>query len=126
MMGVKVSSLALGISWILRIGVTISLALESAGLLLYYIQTGDSSLDLSSSWQFKGGNFFNFASSTVTAIGAAPNPLHIMSLGVMVLMLTPYVRVVAGVIYYGVQKDWKYVGITLFVLGVITTGLAVL
>jgi uncharacterized membrane protein len=60
------------------------------------------------------------------AIGAAPSPLNIMSLGIMTLMLTPYVRVVAGVIYYGVQKDWKYVGITLFVLAVITTGLVVL
>jgi uncharacterized membrane protein len=125
-MSVKVSSLSLGISWILRVGVTVSLALELAGVLLNYIQTGNQSLDLSTAWQFKGGNFFDFASSTVTSIGAAPNPLHIMSLGVMVLMLTPYVRVVAGVIYYGVQEDWKYVGITLFVLAVITTGLAVL
>lgn len=125
-MSVKVSSLSLGISWILRIGVTVSLALESAGVLLNYIQTGNQSLDLSAAWQFKGGNFFDFATSTVRAIGAAPSPLDIMSLGIMTLMLTPYVRVIAGVVYYGVQKDWKYVGITLFVLTVITTGLVVL
>jgi uncharacterized membrane protein len=125
-MSVRVSSLSLGISWILRVGVTLSLALESAGVLLNYIQTGNQSLDLSPVWQFKGGNFFDFATSTVMAIGAAPSPLNIMSLGVMTLMLTPYVRVVAGVIYYGVEKDWKYVGITLFVLAVITTGLVVL
>jgi uncharacterized membrane protein len=125
-MSVRVSSLSLGISWILRVGVTLSLALESAGVFLNYIQTGNQSLDLSPVWQFKGGNFFDFATSTVTAIGAAPSPLNIMSLGVMLLMLTPYVRVVAGVIYYGVQRDWKYVGITLFVLAVITTGLVVL
>lgn len=125
-MSMKVSSLSLGISWILRIGVTVSLALELAGVLLYTIQTGNQSLDLSTEWQFKGGNFFNFASSTVTAVGTTLSPLNIMSLGVMILMLTPYVRVVAGVIYYGVQKDWRYVGITLFVLAVITTGLVVL
>jgi len=125
-MGMKVSSLSLGISWILRVGVTVSLALELAGVILYTIQTGNQSLDLSAAWQFKGGNFFDFASTTVTSIGSSLSPLNVMSLGVMILMLTPYVRVVAGVIYYGVQKDWKYVGITLFVLAVITTGLAVL
>ena len=125
-MSVKVSSLSLGISWILRVGVTVSLALELAGVLLYYIQTGNQSLDLSAAWQFKGGNFFDFAASTVKAIGPSPSPLNIMSLGVMTLMLTPYVRVVAGVIYSGVQEDWRYVGITLFVLAVITTGLVVL
>lgn len=125
-MSVRVSSLSLGISWILRVGVTLSLALESAGVLLYYIQTGNQSLDLSASWQFNGGNFFDFATSTVMAIGAAPSSLSIMSLGIMTLMLTPYARVVAGVIYYGVQKDWKYLAITLFVLAVITAGLVVL
>jgi len=125
-MGMKVSSLSLGISWILRVGVTVSLALELAGVILYTIQTGNQSLDLSAAWQFKGGNFFDFASTTVTSIGSSLSPLNVMSLGVMILMLTPYVRVVAGVIYYGVQKDWRYVGITLFVLAVITTGLAVL
>jgi len=125
-MGMKVSSLSLGISWILRVGVTVSLVLELAGVLLYTIQTGNQSLDLSSAWQFKGGNFFNFTSSTVTAIGTTLSPLNIMSLGVMILMLTPYMRVVAGVIYYAVQRDWKYVLITLFVLAVITTGLVVL
>jgi uncharacterized membrane protein len=125
-MSMKVSSLSLGISWILRVGVTVSLVLESAGVLLDYIQTGNSSLDLSAVWQFKGGNFFDFTASTIRALGATPSPLNIMSLGVMTLMLTPYARVVAGVIYYGVQKDWKYVGITLFVLAVITTGLVVL
>ena len=125
-MGMKISSLSLGISWILRIGVTVSLVLELAGVILYTIQTGSQSLDLSAAWQFKGGNFFDFASTTVTSIGSNLSPLNVMSLGVMILMLTPYVRVVAGVIYYGVQKDWRYVGITLFVLAVITTGLAVL
>jgi len=125
-MGMKVSSLSLGISWILRVGVTVSLVLELAGVLLYTIQTGNQSLDLSVSWQFKGGNFFNFASSTVTATRTTLSPLSVMSLGVMILMLTPYVRVVAGVIYYAVQRDWKYVWITLFVLAVITTGLVVL
>ena len=125
-MGMKVSSLSLGISWILRVGVTVSLVLELAGVLLYTIQTGNQSLDLSAAWQFKGGDFFNFTSSTVMAIGTAISPLNVMSLGVMILMLTPYVRVVAGVVYYAVQRDWKYVWITLFVLAVITTGLVVL
>jgi len=122
----RASSLSLGISWILRVGVTISLVLETTGMLLYYFQTGNQSLDLSSAWQFKGGNFFDFASRTLSSLGTTSSALSVMSLGIMTLMLTPYVRVLAGVAYYSLQKDWKYVGITLFVLAVITVGLVVL
>ena len=124
-MSVKVNSLALGISWILRIGVLTSLTLETAGVLWNYVQTGDQSLNLTGTWQFTGGNFFDFASRTFGSM-SNPNPLSVISLGIAVLMLTPYLRVIAGVIYYIVQRDWKYVGFTLFVLGVITAGLVLL
>ena len=115
--------LQLGISWILRIGVILSLVLESAGLILNYLYTGDSSLNLSPKWLAGGENFFGFASSTLGSFFSGANPVSIVALGVAVLVFTPYARVIAAVFYYAVEKDWKYVGITLLVLAVITYGL---
>jgi len=47
-----------------------------------------------------------------------------MTAGIMVLILTPYIRVIASVIYFGWEKNFKYVLITLFVLVVVTLSLA--
>jgi uncharacterized membrane protein len=41
-------------------------------------------------------------------------------------MFTPYFRVVASVVYYSVERDWKYVAITFFVFLVITYALVIL
>jgi uncharacterized membrane protein len=115
-----------GISWILRAGVGASLFLESLGILLNYVRTGESSLVLAPSWIAGGGTFFGFASNSITSVLSGATPLGIMALGVAVLMLTPYARIIAAVIYYAVEKDWKYVGITFFVFLVITFGLVLL
>ena len=120
------SALHSGIGWILRVGVALSLVLESAGLLLSFAQTGDSSLSLSQEWLAGGGNFFGFTSSTLAAASQGVGPVTITALGVIVLLLTPYVRVLAAIAYYAIQKDWKYAAITLFVFAVITLGLSVL
>lgn len=115
-----------GIGWILRAGVAISLVLESLGILLNYLRTGDAAVTLSSSWLAGGGNFFGFAARTVGSLSSSLSPVGISALGVIVLMLTPYARIIAAVVYYGLEKDWKYVSITLFVFSVITVGLVVL
>ena len=118
--------LQLGIGWILRVGVVLSLVLETAGLALNYAYTGDSSLNLSSSWVAGGGNFFEFASSTIVSFFSAAGPVNIVALGVTVLVLTPYARVVAAMIYYSYVRDWRYVVITFLVFAVITVGMLVL
>ncbi len=46
-----------------------------------------------------------------------------MTAGVIVLMLTPYLRVVLSAAYFAWEKDAKYVLITLFVLIVLTLSL---
>ena len=49
--------------------------------------------------------------------------MEVLGLGIVVLMLTPYVRVVASVLYFGLAKNPKYLLITLFVLLVLTASL---
>ncbi len=121
------TTLQVGISWILRAGVGLSLALETLGIMLNYLQTGESSLTVpSAAWLAKGGNFFGFASTSVGSVFSGASPAGITALGVSVLMLTPYSRIIAALIYYTLERDWKYVYITFFVFLVITLGLAFL
>ena len=126
-MSARPLSLQLGISWILRVGVVASVILEGAGIALGYAQTGAANLCLSGpaceSWRVPGGNFFDFAYSTVTSLGAGLTAGSLVSLGIVTLMFTPYFRVLAAVGYYGVERDWKYVAITAAVLAIITAAL---
>ncbi len=128
-MSVGSSSLQTGISWILRVGVLISVVFEVSGLLLDYAQTGSASLCLSGPscdvWRVAGGNFFDFAYSSVGSALVGLRPVDLVSLGIVSLMFTPYFRVVAAVVYYAVERDWKYVLITSFVTALITTALLV-
>ena len=103
----------------------LSVAFEASGLLLNYAQTGSSSLGFSSQsiWRVKGGNFFDFVTSTAGSAVAGVTALELVSIGIVILMLTPYFRIIAAVVYYTVERDWKYVAITLFVFSVITSAL---
>jgi uncharacterized membrane protein len=123
----RASILQVSISWILRAGVALSMVLESLGILLNYLQTGQTSLVVpSADWLAKGGNLFGFVSTSVASVVSGPSPSGVTALGVAVLMLTPYARIIAGIIYYTLDRDWNYVGITLVVFSVITFGLIVL
>ena len=107
--------------------VLLSLTLESAGLFLRYIQTGESSviLDPLSGWRITDGNFFAFASTTFARFLNGPDSLSILGLGIAVLILTPYVRIMAAVVYYAIERDVKYFTITASVLTLITAALLV-
>jgi uncharacterized membrane protein len=118
--------LQLGISWILRVGVVLSVIFEAAGLLLNYVQTGSSSFAFGGTWRVAGGNFFDFTLATVRSLVSGVNPVELVSLGIITLMFTPYFRVIASMVYYCVEKDWKYVAITSFVFLVITYALVML
>lgn len=50
------------------------------------------------------------------------NPLCIIETGVLILLLIPFFRVVAGGAMFVSRKDWKYVAISTFVLGVLLFG----
>jgi len=105
--------------------VILSVIFEASGLLLNYLQTGSSSLGFTdqSIWRVGGGNFFDFAYSTAISAVASVTAVELVSLGIVTLMFTPYFRVIAAVFYYSIEKDWKYVAITVFVFAVITAAL---
>jgi len=109
------------LSYILIAGVAISLVLEVTGLLIYYSQTGSLAFDYSNQWELTGSNFFSYLGSLFSNLGAGP--IQLMALGIVVLMLTPYVRVIASAIHFLITKNGKYLAFTVFVLTVLTLSL---
>jgi uncharacterized membrane protein len=113
------------ISYILIAGVIVSVALEALGLFLYYIQGSEATSAFTSEWQLSGRDFFAYAASLIVSFASAPTPISIMALGIVLLMLTPYLRVLASTVYFGASKDLKYALITLYVLVILTLSLTV-
>ena len=109
------------VGYILLAGVLLSMALIIVGLVWKYIQTGGVRLD----YELSGMNLFQFVLSEVhiAALGEI-RPRLLVNMGIVVLMLTPFFRVLASVVYFlVVLKNWKYTVFTTFVLLVLTGSL---
>jgi uncharacterized membrane protein len=106
---------------ILLAGVTSSMVLLTAGLAWHWTRSGNTALDYS----LAGTSIFEFVLSDVKALtpdGLRPRVL--VNLAIAVLLLTPYVRVLASVLYFAlVERNLKYTVFTAFVLLVLTYSL---
>lgn len=110
------------ISRTLRWGVTIASVLAGIGGVFYFIQHGTELFDTEKYHNFAYTDAQNPATTTFGGIfeGAfAGNSESLIQLGVIALLLTPIMRVVLSLFDFVKQKDWLYVAITAFVLGVI-------
>ena len=110
------------ISYILAIGVLASLAVEVVGL-GYYTTTATLQVDFTSRWQTSGSDFFVYAWGTLLSLGEGATPMTLIALGIVLLMVTPYLRVLASLLYFTVERNSKYALISLFVLAVLTISL---
>lgn len=109
------------VGYILLGGVLLSMALIVAGLVWKYIQTGGVHLN----YELAGMNLFQFVMTEIhiAALGQV-RPRLLINIGIAVLMLTPFFRVLASMVYFlAVLKNWKYTVFTLFVLLVLTGSL---
>lgn len=113
-----------GISYLLIIGVIISLLLEIIGMILFYNSYGHLVTVQDINIFIQGHNFFGFVLEQFQGKFIGGNAFLFMTSGIIILILTPYIRVIASVIYFGWQKNIQYVLITFFVLVVITLSLA--
>lgn len=106
---------------ILLAGVLLSLALVTIGLFWTYLRTGRLWLD----YRVAGMNLFQFVVSEIRmAERVEVRPRLFVNGGIVVLMMTPYLRVVASMIYFmAALKNWKYSLFTGFVLAVLTFSL---
>jgi uncharacterized membrane protein len=109
------------VGYILLGGVLLSMALIIAGLAWRYINTGNLHFE----YQITGMNLFQFAVSEARiTLSGQLRPRLLLNMGIVILMLTPFLRVLTSVIYFSaVLKNWKYTAFTLFVLLVLTRSL---
>jgi uncharacterized membrane protein len=109
------------VGYILLGGVLLSMALVVAGLFWRWLATGHVSLDYS----IAGMNLFEFILTDFRLAAAhAVRPRLLVNLGIAALMLTPYVRVLASMLYFAfVERNGKYTLFTGFVFSVLTYSL---
>lgn len=104
--------------------VIISLILEIIGIVILYHSYGHLAISQDAGMFIQGHDFFSFIYQQFQGKHAGGSAALFMTAGIIVLILTPYIRVIASVIYFGWEKNIKYVLITLFVLIVVTVSLA--
>jgi uncharacterized membrane protein len=109
------------LGYILLGGVLLSMALIVIGLFWRHLLTGKVALD----YQIVGMNMAQFVVAELRAVAAGKfRPRIFVSLGIVILMLTPYFRVAASMVYFMAGlKNWKYTVFTGFVLAVLTYSL---
>jgi uncharacterized membrane protein len=110
-----------GIGYILLIGVVLSVVLIVSGVAWHWAATGQLVL----AYPVKGVNLLQFILVEVRQLVSDPlAPRTILYAGMVVLLLTPYGRVMASLLYFAlVEHNWKYTAFTAFVLGVLTYSL---
>lgn len=111
------------VGYILLVGVLISLVLVATALIWQWINTGTLIFD----YRLTGANLFQLVvdEARLAAHGAL-RPRMLLSLGIAMLMLTPFIRVLASMAYFiAALKNWKYSVFTAIVLVTLTYSLFV-
>ena len=114
--------LSLLVARTLRIGVALAGLIALAGGIGYLWRHGSETLPDLSHFTYNALPENAEASTTLGGIFGSVgqmNPIGWIQLGVLVLILTPFLRVVISFFDFLKQRDWLYAGITAFVLGVI-------
>lgn len=109
------------LSYVLLYGVVASLIVTTIGVLYFFAEYRT----LNISRLVHVANFAAFVSDSFTAAFSGHLTAYtIISVGVVILMLTPYIRVLSSWIYFLIkEKDVKYTLITLWVLVILTISL---
>ncbi len=109
------------VGYILSIGVLLSAVLLLIGFVWHWARAGNLRFEHS----IGGMNFFEFILSTFQKMTSQTlRPRLFLNLGIGILMLTPFVRVLASVFYFAfVEHNWKYTLFTGFVVTVLTYSL---
>ena len=105
------------ISNVLRGGVLLSAVVILIGVVLYYIHPRSNAANALSYPHTLGG--------VIPALQAG-NPEGIITLGLLILLATPVMRVAVSIGAFALEHDWLYVGITTLVLALLLSSILVL
>ena len=109
------------VGYILLIGVLLSIALIAIGIVWRWLTTGQLGIEYS----IVGMNLYEFVLADIRQIFSGGfRPRLFVNMGIAVLMLTPYVRVFASMLYFAfVERNRKYTLFTAFVFSVLSYSL---
>lgn len=124
MLGSGETKLETVISYLLISGVVASVVFEAIGIVLYYGTYGNTQVSQAKDVFISGQNFFAFIVYQTQHLFGTQNALLFMTLGLIILMLTPYIRAITSVVIFVWERHYNYVLITAFVLIVLTLSLA--
>ena len=102
------------ISHVLRSGVIVSAAVILLGVLWFYLQmafTGHAALGFPHTF---GGIIRRLFHG---------EPLALVALGLLILLLTPILRVAISIVVFALERDWRYTVITVLVLVILLISL---
>ncbi len=117
------SKFELAISYLLVIGVITSLILVGVGILLFHSHFGYLAISEKKEMFLREKNFFYFFLDLLRGEPGRDKAVWVMTLGIAVLILTPYARVILSVLYFMGRRDLRYTLITLFVFTLLTLSL---
>ncbi len=127
----SLTRMELMISYALRAGVFLSATVIMIGILWFALgqDTGYAKVqphhlpDILRFHTASGPGYFPISLRAVVGGAAVGKPYAVIELGMLLLILTPVLRVALSVLFFLGQRDWLYVAITLFVLGVLALSL---
>lgn len=117
------SRLEAAISYLLVGGVVTSLFLEIIGMASFYYSYGQLHITEKKAMFIRGENFFRLVYGLLERNDGQKGAIFLMTLGITILILTPYVRVILSVLFFAWRRNIKYMLITIVVLMVLTTSL---
>jgi len=109
------------IGYVLLGGVIASVVLVVAGLVWHWAKTGHVGVE----YTIPKTNLFGFLTAEIRDVLVGQfRPRLLTSLGIVALMLTPYLRVLASFLLFAlVEHNWKYSVFTGLVLAILTYSL---
>ncbi len=109
------------VGFVLLGGVAVSVVLIVAGVIWRWVNTGQ----LGVAYTIPEMNLFGFVTAEIRELASGQfRPRLLVSLGIVALMLTPYLRVLVSLLFFAlVAHNWKYSLFTGFVLIVLTYSL---
>ena len=120
-MKTKILDMETLVGYILLVGVLLAMALILVGLIWHWAATGQ----LQSQSLISGMNLFQFVWTDIQQVDSGSwRPGLFLKLGIAVLMLTPYVRVMISMLYFALaERNWKYTIFTGVVFSLLTYSL---
>lgn len=102
---------------VLRYGVWTALSVAGIGGIILFFNKGNETVNFTNFVE-KDDNIITVVQNILAGVGQG-NGESIIFLGILLLFLTPILRIFLSLLSFFLEKDWLYVFITLIVIGII-------